>query len=526
MTQRSAFIHGAIILFIAGFINKILGFVYRIFSVRIVGTEGIGLYEMVFPIYTLILVITTAGVPLAISKLVSEQVSLGNHRQVKKIFRVALSFLLAAGALFSIVLLFLTPILVRTIFADPRVYWCLMTLAPAVFIISITSAFRGYFQGLQRMTPPAVSQIIEQIARVAFGVYMASKFLPHGLEFGVAGLAAGTVLGEIFGLVVMLIAYIFHKNIPPLDGVKGEVTTASAAILVSIFSFSIPISLTRLVNSAQLALQAIIIPQRLHAAGYTFRQATEIYGQFSGIALALLSLPSIITFSLVITLVPAISEAAAKKNYKLLRKRGTRAIQISLIAGIPSAVVFFLLPEQLCSIIFNSPGAAAPLKVLAAGSIFLYLAQTTSGILQGLGKVGTQLRNSSVGAVLILAGLYYMTSIPTYGIIGAALAMNMGWAVVAGLNLYSVGSFTGIHLDFRKFMIIPLLGAAAMGLTMYFSFLGFSILGLGTLSSTLGSIAISVLVYLLCLFFTGIINKDVMAQIPGFGHMFNDFTMF
>lgn len=525
LASDGTFIRGAFVLIIAGFITKIIGFIYRIFAVRVVGPEGIGLYEMVIPIYTLVLVVTTAGVPLAISKLVSEQVSLGNTQEVKKIFRVALIFLMCSGFFSVLLLWFLIPILVGSVFADPRIYWCLLTLSPTLFITSISSAFRGYYQGLQHMMPPALGQVVEQIVRVVGGVFFATKMLPYGTEYAVAGLAAGTLLGELVGLLLLVLMYSSNnQRRNPSVPRHPRRTSTTGGILANIFSFAIPVSLSRLINSILLALQAIVIPLRLQAAGSTLRQATELYGQFSGIALALLGIPTIITLSLATTLVPATSEALSNNNYYILKSRSIKALQISLIIGLPSAIVFFLLPEQLCGIIFNTPKAGLPLRIMAIGCIFLYLSQTSSGILQGLGKVGITLRNSIAGAICNIFFVYILTAVPTYGIKGTAIAMNIGWALVAFLNLYSVSYLTGVSYGLRNFLIVPLLGSATMGAVIYFLFRCLWSWTNNVILTTAGALFAGGVAYLVFLLVSGTIERNDLARIPGINLFFNSIS--
>lgn len=520
MVSQRTFLHGAVVLIIAGFINRIIGFLYRIFAVRVVGPEGIGLYEMVIPVYTLLLVVTTAGVPLAISKLVSEHISLGNVREVRKIFRVSMAFLVCAGFISVLLLLAVTPFLVKEVFSDPRVYWCLVTLAPAILITSISSAFRGYYQGLQQMFPPALAQVLEQIVRVAAGVYLAVSLIPMGIEYAVAGLACGTVLGELTGLGVLFLIYASKRRKSGSGECLGK-TIGTTSILTSIFAFAIPVSLSRLINSLLLTLQAILTPLRLQTAGYTLRQATEIYGQFSGIALALLGLPTIVTFSLATTLVPATSEALTKNNLVLLRLRCKKALQVSLIMGLPAAMVFYLLPKQLCQIIFGTPQAGSPLQILSLGCIFLYLAQTSSGILQGLGEVGIALRNSIAGGVCNVVFVYLLTAVPTYGIRGTALALDIGWVIIAILNLFAVSSLTGLRFNWREFFIIPLFGSVLMGGMLYFTFAFFWSRTANVVLTTVAALAAGGMVYLAFLFLSGIIDKGDIAKLPGIGPFFD-----
>ena len=375
------------------------------------------------------------------------------------------------------------------------------------------------------MVPPAIGQVIEQIVRVVAGVYLATSLLPYGTEYAVAGLAGGTVLGEIAGLGVLVLVYASKRKQPQLAKISfSDGTSSTVSILGHIFAFAIPVSLSRLINSLLLTLQAILIPLRLQTAGYSLRQATEIYGQFSGIALALLGLPTIITFSLAITLVPATSEALSKNNIPLLKLRSKKALQVSLIIGLPAAIVFYLLPNQLCQIIFDTPQAGNPLKILSLGCIFLYLSQTSSGILQGLGKVGITLRNSIVGAISNIVFVYLLTAVPTYGIRGTAIAMNIGWAVIAVLNLYSVSFLTGVSFGWRDFLIIPLLGSILMGSIIYLAFRVLWSWTANVILTTLGSLAAGGAAYLAYLFISGTIGKDDLTRIPGMGYFFNSIS--
>jgi stage V sporulation protein B len=452
--NKQSFIIGALILVIAGFINRIIGFAYRVVIIRILGAEGIGLYEMVFPVYIMILVLATAGIPLAISKLVSARIAKNDSAGAYKIFKIALLFLFCSGLLFSVGLYFLLPFLMKIAFTDPRVEIILQTMIPAIFFISVSSAFRGYFQGLQQMMPTALTQTIEQITRVLIGLYFARYLLPYGLEYGVTGLALGMVLGEFMGLVVMLIIFLRKKRRLLITS-KPSLPTLN--ILTDLFSLSIPITLTRAFATIILALEAIILPQRLMATGITLQETATIYGQYSGMALPLLVLPTIMTISLAITLVPAISEAAAQKNYFAISSRIHKSVQLTILLGIPSSIVFYFWGPELTLLLFNNKEAGYILKILALGSIFLYLQQTTSGILQGLGQVKAILINSVVGGLIRLGGIYFLAAIPSYGITGALLAVNTSFVAMAVLNNISIAKVTGIRIELKNNIFKPFL---------------------------------------------------------------------
>jgi stage V sporulation protein B len=284
MPKQSLFYSTAVMIS-ASLVNRILGFLYRILIIRLIGPEAVGLYEMVFPAFMLVLVITTSGLPVAISIMIAEHMAMGNIKQVYKIFRFALVFLLLAGVIFSTALFFATPWLAYHVYPDPRVYWCFLTMAPAIFVIALSSTFRGFFQGLQQITPTAISQVFEQVVRVFIGISVAVHLLPYGLEYAAAGLSLGMLGGEIIGLLFLFAQYFLYKPRLPesLPAVNGQQN-----ILKQMIELAVPVTLTKIAAGITLTLEAILIPQRLQVAGYTLREATEIYGQFSGIALTLI----------------------------------------------------------------------------------------------------------------------------------------------------------------------------------------------------------------------------------------------
>lgn len=210
MVKRT-FVYGAAILFAANLLNRILGFVYQYLIMTHIGGEAYGLFNMVFPVYMMALVLTTAGIPIAVSKMISEALSLNRVARAQHIFRLALTFLTISGGIVALSLYYLSPYLAHRLFPDPRVLRVFLVCTPAIFIVSISSAFRGYFQGVQNMMPTALSQICEQIVRVGVGFSSALFLSPRGAEWAAAGLALGMLAGELMGLIIISILYRVKK---------------------------------------------------------------------------------------------------------------------------------------------------------------------------------------------------------------------------------------------------------------------------------------------------------------------------
>ncbi|BCV21228.1 putative polysaccharide biosynthesis protein [Moorella sp. Hama-1] len=502
---------GAAVLMLASLLNRILSFGYRMLVVRYIGAEGMGLYEMVFPFYSLVLMVATAGVPVALAKLTAERVALGQWGKVRSVFRLSLLFLTASGLLASLVLWRLAPVLTGRMFADSRVYQAFMVMLLALPVVCVCSAFRGYFQGWQLMRPVALAQVIEQFVRVSAGLFLGIYLLPYGVAMAAAGLAAGMVLGEVAGLGISML--IFNMARPYHDLAVGQASSLRVDIL-PLTRLAIPVMLARVAGGIMLTLEALLIPRQLQAWGVTVSEATTIYGQYAGIAFTLIYLPMVITVALAIAMVPAIAEARAIGDFELLNKRCRQALKLTIYSSLPFAIAFYLFASPICNLVFATPGAGIPLKILAWGCIFIYLEQTTVGILNGLGAMPTILWTTLAGGIVDLLGIYYLT--PIMGITGAALGVNLGAALTAILNLLALARLTGFRLDFRTFIYWPAVAGAGM-------FLGASLLWVllaaaPDLWRLLQSLAGSGLLYLLILLGGGEITPAHFYLFPWPGH--------
>lgn len=514
---KQSIIYGTLVLAATGLANKILGFAYRILVVRLVGAEGIGLYEMVFPAYMLVLVITTAGIPVAIARIVSAQVALGKTLQAQRFFYFTFLLLCLLGIAVTVSIDYLAPLFIPHLFADPRAYHPFKALIPAIFIVSVSSALRGLFQGWQQMTPPALGQLAEQVVRITVGLTMAGLWLSRGVEYAAAGLAAGTVAGEGAGLLFLAGWYLASRPGKNATGSGGR--EPLLPLLREMYALALPVSFSRIAGSITLALEAMLIPQRLQAAGYPLRQATEIYGQYAGIAMTLVHLPNILTSSLAISLVPAISAAMAVNNRHAVQHRCREAIRVTVVTSLPFTAIFYLLPYQLTNLIFATPEAGLPLRVLAMGSFFFYLQQTTAGILQGLGRVNTVLRHSLTGNAVTLAGIYFLTGLPEYGIAGTALAVNIGAAVFSLLNLAAIRKETGHSFPLVPCLLSPLASTVLMAGTLLYVYARLAPT-VSSVASTGASLAAGLTVYLVALLLTGGLTRRDLGRLPWIGHLF------
>jgi len=485
---KQSFLKGAFILAFASIIVKMLGFFYQIFVIRLIGTEGIGIFNMVYPLYITALVLTTAGLPLAISKYVSEEMSRHDKVSAERLLAMAVAVLIlfsTAGAFFLIIF---SPSLIRQLYADSRVIPSFLIMVPTLLLVAVSSAIRGFFQGMQDMRPTAFTQLIEQTIRFIFGIALIIFLYPYGLTWAAVGLSIAILLSELGG--VLYLGYLFRKN----SRTKRLLARPSVPVLCCLFSYGIPVTITRIISTIVTATEASLIPRQLIKAGKTLSQATSFYGELTGVAFTLLMVPSTLTFSLATSLLPAISEAQSKNDKTLLNHRTSDALGITLLAGIPSALILFYFGPELAGQLFKARQAGELLQILALGSVFLYLAQTSTGILQGIGCVKTIFLTNLTGGIFRLSGIYCLGSDPANGITGIAFSYVGGFIVLASLNLIFIKIKTGLtfqpafflRLGFSSLVLIQLLRCSCplvqdntmylVGLTLAYGVVFFSLL--------------------------------------------------
>ncbi len=472
MKTRS-FLSSAAILATAGLISKLLGALYRIPFFRVVGSEGMGLYQMAYPLYTMLLAISSAGIPVAISKLVSENYARRDFKGVAKVFWVSLVFIAFLSGITSILLYKSAFYLAGQVLHDPRSCYSIMAISPAVFFVSVMSVFRGYFQGFQEMVPTACSQVLEQCIRVVTVLVGAYLFLPRGIEFAAAAATFGTVTGAVAGVLYLSGLYFlkpyFNAAFAGTIGLTGK-SQGVCKILHQVIVLAFPISLGGLIMPIMQALDALTVPGRLQLAGYSVSRAAQLYGQLTGGAVTLINLPTVLTVSLAASLVPAVSGFLERKNYYELRKQTETAIEVTVLVCLPAAVGLTVLAVPISDLLYKCPEVGLPLAFLAPATILLGLHQTTSGVLQGIGKTFLPAINLILGAIVKFIANYTLTAIPQIGIIGAAIGTVSGFLVSSVMNLVFIRNLTGWKPNYQTVLLKPTVAVTIMATGVFFTY--------------------------------------------------------
>lgn len=522
MTEKQkSFVKGAAILGVAGLIVKIIGAVFRIPLVNAVGTEGMGYYNVAYPVYALLLVISTAGLPTAISKMVSQQAAVGDYTAAHNTFKVAFNVLLLGG-LFTSAIMFMVSTWVADFVAQPKGVYALMAISPALFFVALLSAYRGYFQGMQMMMPTALSQVIEQVGKLAFGLYLAYELMPGGPEYGAAGALIGVAISEACSFVYIMASYRMRKKsiLINVDAARlGRGALSFKHTLKKLLLIAVPVTLGACVMPIVTAIDSVIISRNLQAIGYTQQASASMYGALTGVVNPLINMPAVLSLALAMSLVPSISESQAKKDIRQIQLKSAFGLKLALLLGLPCSLGFALLAGPIIKLLFGSITgdefalSVSLLQFLSLGVLFLTLVQSMTGVLQGLGKPGLPVVGLCLGAAVKVFVSIWLIRNPNFNIMGAAIGTMACYAIAAAFDVAFVVQQVKVHISMPDHILKPAAATAIMGVAAFAVYQW-----VGGTSNTLGVLAavcIAGCVYLLALSFMNVITKEEMSLMPG-----------
>lgn len=516
---KKTFLRGAAVLGIAGLLVQVMGAVFRIPLGNIIGDEGMGYYQTAYPIYVFLLVFSTNGAPAAISKMTSERVALGQYSEAYRVFRLSFILMLALGLVASSIFYFGAELIV-ILLKNPGAHYAMITIAPALIFVPIMAVFRGYFQGLQQMEPTAVSQLVEQAIRVAVGLTLAIVLVPMGIEYAAAGATFGTSIGPIAGVLMLVIIYYkkrkdLHVKITETNKMKkesaGKIIGTLAAIAVPI---TIGVSILPIIN----IVDVTIVMRRLQDVGFSEASSNALYGQLTGMAGPVINIPMALALSMALSMVPAIAAANSTKDISFLDMNVRLGLRTSMIIGVPCSFGLMCLAEPIMLLIYplqadSASSAASSLFILAAGVIFLTIAQTMAGILQGLGKPYVTVAALGAGVLVKAISTYILTGIPEFNVQGAAIGSSMAYAVIGLYNFTAVKKYTGTKFDVKLSVWKPLISGIMMSvivLTIYYMLRNI----IGNSLSTLLAITAGAVVYGVMLLKTKAIEVHEIMLLP------------
>jgi len=527
-TQKS-FATGAAILAGMGLISKIIGAVYTIATTNIVGTHGMAYYTTAFPVYTFLLAISSAGLPVAISKMVSERVALNDYKAAHEVFLKAIKAMVVIGLITTIFMIALSkPI--ATILGRADASLTITAIAPSLFFVAIISAFRGYFQGMQQMMPTAVSQIIEQVVKAAAGLLLAWLWIGKGEIYGAAGAVLGITISEAFAFLYLLIRY--RRRIADF---RNQITSDRHDALTKNIGRKLIYLATPIIVGAcamplvQLADTAIITNtlnsmKSVILLGQTVVLNSKIVDSLFSLLTAyvnpIVNMPAVFSLALAVSLVPSISTSKTRGDIDGISNKAGIGLKLSMLIGLPCAAGLYLLSTPIVHLLYaglkgdNLLIAGNLMAIMAFAVLFLTILQTMTGVLQGLGKTYLPVINLFIGiGVKILISILFIR-VPEINIRGAAYGTVACYGIAALLDVICVIKYAKARPKILQDFIKPILATAGMGLVVYL-IMPYVASGEYSRMMTIGVILIAIVAYVLFTFLFGAINREDMEYLPG-----------
>ena len=513
---KSTFFKGTLILLLAGFITRILGFVNRIVHARFVGEEGVGLFMMAAPTLFLVIAATQLGLPVAISKFVAEATADKDHKKVKSILAVSLAVTIVLSLIFTPILFFAAKFLSEHLFTDNRVYYPLLAMTPIIPITAVSAVLRGYFQGKQDMNPFAISQVLEQVVRIALVAFLTKLFLPYGIEYATAGAILAAVIGELISSLYLLARFRFRKNFKLRKNFIGSVF-GQRKVFSELMSVAIPTTGSRMIGSIAWFLEPIVVAQSLAIAGLSAASATKLYGELTGFALPLITLPSFITISLSTSLIPALSEAYSRNNIRKVEYQLYQSLRFTFLSGVISLVIIYVLADPLMTLMYGHANSAHYIRTLAPFFLFFFYQGPLQAAMQAMNMAGAAMMNSFIGALVKTVLIFALATRPDFGIKGVTIALGVGTVLVTLLHFISISRKIRIPFFLKEYVLTGII----MTITGYTGHLlfsrTFSDFGLPLSVNLLLTMTIMLLLFLILLILMGVLNKAEVERIPFIG---------
>ena len=396
--MKNNFIKSTIILIIGGFLSKILGMFIKIVLTRTITLDGIGIYSMILPTFNLFITLCSLGLPVAISKLISEKRSVSN----KEIVLAPVPFILLFNLILIIILFFISPLLSKYLLKNEITYYPLISIGITLPFICISSIIKGYFYGIEKMMPTIFSNIIEQLMRLFLTMTIIKRLMKYSLTYAITGVVLINVLSEGISILVLLLFL-------PKGKIINKNFSYNKELIKDIFNISIPTTGSRLIGSIAYFLEPIILNYALTKIGYSNTFITREYGIINGYVYPLLLLPSFFTMAISNALLPVISNSYSHKDYSYTKYKIKQAIFLSLLIGIPATLLFMTIPNVFLNLIYNTNEGLIYIKIIAPIFLIYYIQGPLTACMQAMGLSKIAMLGTLMGTIIRCISLFILS---------------------------------------------------------------------------------------------------------------------
>lgn len=499
--HRQTIIKGALILTLANILTRIAGFFYRIYMVKAIGAEGMGLYQLITPLYLLVWSASASGISTAISKLVAQEKAKGLFGNVKRILHSGIFLTTVASSIFSLIFYFHSEEIALYIIKDMRTALSLRIISICFPFMSVGSVLRGYYLGIQNTTISAISQVLEQIVRMVVVYLLSGTMIPKGLEYACGAAVWGMAIGEILSFVFVFVHYNFNGKFK----VKPKLIITKKSAMAMLLSMAIPLTLNRVASALFGTAENLLIPARLQVYGLSQSESISLLGRLTGMAMPLITFPSSLLTALATALMPAISESYALKNNVRIKSSLYQSLNITAIVSMYTTFIFIVFSNEIGILIYSQSEIGQMLKTLAIICPFIYTQVTLSAVLNGLGEQLFIFKTGITSSIINIGAIYF--AIPIYGITGFIYPWIINTIFFTFANIMKISKRININLPIILIYIKP---AMCSILACLIARLGLICIWNNT-SYNLGvilTIVFSITVYLFLIFACGCIKRD------------------
>ena len=520
---KKLFFSGVIVLTVANLLVKVIGAFLKVPLQSILTDTGMGYYSAAYDIYVWFYMISTAGLPVAVSIMISDSRAKGNFRDAKRIFRVVFTIFLIIGLIGTTLMMLLSGSFANMYQLSDAKY-SIMAIAPTLFFICLSSAFRGYFQGHQEMAPTAFSEVIEAVGKltlgIAFALWATKQGYPYHIvaAFTLIGLSIGSACGMLFLLLRKLLfkesAYNASLGVVPNE----TFVTPTAKIIKTLLAIGIPITISSSVMSFTNVIDGMILSSRLQSLGYLEEQVSTMFGNYKALAVTMFNLPPSLIYPISASIVPLLSAAVSGGKNKLVKDTMNSSLRICSIIAFPCAFGMSALSYPLLSLLFPSASAAkaAPLlSVLAPSIFFLSMLSVTNSFLQSHKYQVYPIISMIAGAVVKLISSYVLIGTKGIEMYGAPIGTFLCYLTTMLLNFFFVAKKIGYIPNIGKIFVKPFISALLCAGAAYGSYelLG-AVLPVSSKLITIIAIAVAVVVYLVAIFAIKALTRDDILLLP------------
>lgn len=471
------FITGAAILAVAGVLVKVISACFKIPITNLVGAQAMSYFNTAYTVYNLLINISSVGLSVAVAKCISEYVALGQYRDVKSVIKAANTTLVVAGLVCSLVF-FIFAENIATWLNNPLAAPACRVMSPAILFVAVLSVYKGYAQGYSNMVPSAISNIIEVLSKLIFGLGGAYVMIKLGYDMPLV--MAGAVGGVTFGALLSMLYLILSKHILkrkvdriyPITDLTPP-PTRFQSVLKKFIWIAIPVTVGSLTSNLASTIDLAIVMRRLtEIPGVTTEVANTLYGAYSSMSQTVFNMPATIIISIGVSVLPAISAAFALKQKDRLNNTLNTAIKLCTLVAMPCSFGMTVLAGPILNLLYSSAEdiavATPPLMYLGMAFFFMCCAAVCTPLLQAVGKAMIPVVNIIIASVIKIICNYILVAIPEIGIDGAAISNIVLYVVLFVLDFIALRRITKTRADIKSVYIKPLIagilcGAAAWG---------------------------------------------------------------